>query len=46
MELMRYGFKNISKKPFTIALFEIYCGFKGGKDLCCTGLRQNQLLSF
>jgi hypothetical protein len=46
MELMRYGFKNSSKKPVTIALFEISCGFKGGKDLCYAGSRQNQFLSF
>jgi hypothetical protein len=36
---MRCGVKNVPKKPNTIALFEISCGFKCGKNLCCAGLR-------
>jgi hypothetical protein len=36
---MRCGVRNSPKKPLAIALFEISCGFKGGKDLCCAGLK-------
>jgi hypothetical protein len=31
--------KKFSKKTLTSALFKISCGFKGGKDLCCAGLK-------
>jgi hypothetical protein len=33
--------KKYLKNPATIALFEISCGFKGGKDLCWAGLKEN-----
>ena len=39
LEFIRYEVKNFQKIPLTSALFEISCGFKGGKDLYCAGLK-------
>jgi hypothetical protein len=38
--------KKFPKKPLASALFEISCGFKGGKDLCRAGLKKNRILSY